>query len=253
MKISNFSENFTIKKISEKGAVGVFEMDGLYTGYGLTVGNALRRVLLSSLPGAAITHAKIRGVGHEFTTIPNVLEDVVEIILNLKKLRFRIFSDEPQIVTVKVKGEKEVTAGDIAVNANVEVINPDAHIATLTSKSAELEMELTIEQGLGYVPVETRQMEKLPIGMIALDAIFSPVVKANFVVENMRVGERTDYNKVTLTIETDGSMSPSEALKRSTDMLQEHFAKIGLIEVAAMEKPAAGEKEAKKKKVTKKK
>lgn len=241
MKIINFNETVNIKKVSEKEKVGVFEIEGLYTGYGLTIGNALRRMLLSSLPGAAITQVKIKGVGHEFTTIPNVLEDVVEIILNLKKIRFHFYADESQILTLKVKGEKKVTAADIKTNSSVDIINDDAHIATITSKSGELEMEFTVERGLGYVPVESRKLEKLPVGIIALDAFFSPVIKANFTVENMRVGDQTDYNKLNIFIETDGSITPSEALKKASGTLQEHFAKISQVEVMVSE-----EKEAKK-------
>ncbi|MEK7114901.1 MAG: DNA-directed RNA polymerase subunit alpha, partial [Patescibacteria group bacterium] len=230
MQIINFSETVNIKKISEKEKVGVFEIDGLYTGYGLTIGNALRRILLSSLPGAAITQIKVKGVGHEFTTIPHVLEDMVEIMLNLKKIRFRLYSDEPQILILKVRGEKKVTAGDIKTNANIDVINEDAHVATITNKSGELEIELTVERGLGYVPIESRKLEKLPVGTIALDAVFSPVIKANFTVENMRVGDRTDYNKLNFVVETDGSVTPSEALKKASFILQEHFSKISQIE-----------------------
>lgn len=248
MQIVNLSETLSIKKVFEDAKVGVFEVDGLYTGYGLTVGNVLRRILLSSLPGAAITQIKIKGVGHEFTTIPNVLEDVVEIILNLKKVRLAVYSEESQVLTLKVKGEKEVTAGDIKNNANVDVINPDAHIATLTGKSAELEMELTVEKGLGYVPVEFRKLEKLPVGVVALDAIFSPVTKVNFTVENMRVGDRTDYNKLTLNIETDGSISPSEALKKASEIAQEHFSKISAVEAVATERPKAKEEKKSKRK-----
>lgn len=236
MKIINFSETVNIKTISEKEKVGIFEIDGLYTGYGLTIGNALRRVLLSSLSGAAITQIKVRGVGHEFTTIPNVLEDMVEILLNLKEIRFHLYSDEPQILILKVKGEKKVTASDIKTNANIDVINNEAHIATITNKSGELEIELTVEKGLGYVSIESKKLEKLPVGTIALDAIFSPVVKANFTVENMRVGDRTDYNKLNLIIETDGSITPSEALNKASLILQEHFFKISQIEVMAPEK-----------------
>ncbi len=241
MQITNFNETVNIKKVSEKERVGIFEIDGLYTGYGLTIGNALRRILLSSLPGAAITQIKIKGVGHEFTTIPNVLEDIVEIMLNLKKIRFRLHVDEPQILVLKIKGEKKISAADIKTNANVDVVSEDIHIATITNKSGELEMELTVERGLGYVPIETRKLEKLPVGIIALDAVFSPVTKVNFTVENMRIGDRTDYNKVNLIIETDGSIMPSEALKRASDILQEHFSKISQIEVMALE-----EKEVKK-------
>lgn len=231
--MTNLSETISIKKISETPTLGVFEVSGLYTGYGLTVGNALRRVLLSSLPGAAVTQMKIKGVGHEFSTIPHVLEDAVEIMLNIKRIRFHLYGDEPQTVTVKAKGEKKVTAADIKTTAAVDVVTPEAPIATLTSKSAEFEAEFIVERGLGYVPVESRKMEKLPVGTIALDAIFSPVTKVNFTAENMRVGDRTDYNKLMITIETDGSLSPSEALKRASDTLQEHFVKVAEVEVLA--------------------
>lgn len=249
MELSNLSEAVQIKRISEDAKEGVFEVDGLYTGYGITAGNALRRVLLSSLPGAAITQVKIKGVGHEFTTIPHVTEDVVELSLNLKRIRFRLYTDEPQMLTLKVKGEKVVTAADIETNANVEVITPDAHIATLTAKSAEFEMEITVERGLGYVPVEARKMEKLAIGVVALDAIFTPVTRVSFAVENMRVADRTDYNRLRITIETDGSITPSAALVASANILQEHFTKIGVLDVKVIE----GEKAETKKKAAKKK
>src|SRR3989304_7084306 len=218
-------------KVKEDEKVGVFDIEGLYRGYGLTVGNALRRVLLSSLPGAAITRFKVKGVGHEFTTIPGVVEDMVEVGLNLKQVRFRFYADEPQILSLKVKGEKKVTAGDIKGNAQVEIQNPDFHIATLGSKTAELDMEFTVEKGLGYEPVETQKKERLPIGMIAIDAIYSPVGNVNFRVENMRVGERTDYNKVRLEIETDGPISPSSALHKASSVLLDHFGKISEIDV----------------------
>ena len=247
MQITNLSETVNIKKISEDKKVGVFEIDGLYAGYGLTIGNTLRRILLSSLPGAAITQIKIKGVGHEFTTIPNVLEDVVELILNLKKIRFAVYTEEPQVLTLKVKGEKKITAEDIKLNANVDLITPDAHIAAITGKSGELEMELTVERGLGYAPVESRRLDKLPVGVVALDAIFSPVTKVNFIVENMRVGDRTDFNKLNLVIETDGSLSPSEALKRASEISQEHFSKISVVETVATERPKKEEKKGRKK------
>jgi DNA-directed RNA polymerase subunit alpha len=189
---------------------------------------------------------KIKGVGHEFTTVPNVIEDVVEICLNLKKVRFRVHVDEPQILTLRKKGEGAVVAGDIEANANVEIITPDAHIATISGKSAELEIELTVERGLGYVPVEARKMEKLPIGVIALDAIFTPVTKVSFTVENMRVGERTDYNLLRLAIETDGSLTPSAALRKSSNILQDHFTKISAIEVKEPEPVVTEEKKKKK-------
>lgn len=250
MQYQYLSETLNIKKISETDTEGVFEVEGLYTGYGLTIGNALRRVLLSSLPGAAITQVKIKGIGHEFTTIPNIAEDVVEITLNLKKIRFRIHTDEPQVLTLKSKGEGKVTAADIETNAQVELITRDAHIATLTSKNAEFEIELTIEKGLGYVPVEVRKTEKLAIGVIAIDAIFSPVNKVNFSVENMRVGDRTDYNRLRLVIGTDGSITPSSALRKASNILQDHFAKIAQVEVKEFEAPKAEEEKPKKAKKT---
>ncbi|MBI1975082.1 MAG: DNA-directed RNA polymerase subunit alpha, partial [Parcubacteria group bacterium] len=205
----------------ENRAVVVIE--GLYPGYGLTVGNALRRVLLSSLPGAAVTSFTIKGVNHEFSTIPGVLEDVVEISLNLKRLRLRMFTEESQQLMLSVKGEREVKAKDITKNSQVEIINPDLHIATLTTKNAEFELELKVEGGIGYSQVEARQKEKLPIGMIAVDAMFSPVRKVNFEVENMRVGDRTDFNRLRLHVETDGTLAPLEALTEASKLLIDHF------------------------------
>ncbi len=253
MQFAYLSESVTIKKVSETNTDGVFEVEGLYSGYGITVGNALRRVLFSSLPGAAVTQFKIKGVQHSFSTVQNVAEDVVEIGLNLKKLRFRVHTDEPQTLTLKVKGERVVTAADIELNSEVEVMNPDANIATLTDKSAELEMELRVERGLGFVPVEARKSEKLPIGTVALDASFSPVVKANFAVENMRVGDRTDYNRLIVSVTTDGSITPSAALHKASNILKDHFDKISNIEVKAVEASAPEEDKPAKKKATKKK
>ncbi|MEK7640953.1 MAG: DNA-directed RNA polymerase subunit alpha [Patescibacteria group bacterium] len=254
MQYQYLSETVGIKKVSETEKEGVFEIEGLYAGYGLTLANALRRVLLSSLPGAAITQVKIKGVSHEFTTLEGVKEDMVEVALNMKKIRFRIHTDEPQVLTLRVKGEKVVTASDIETNAQVDLITPDAPIATLTSKSAELDIEITVEKGLGYVPVESRRSEKLPIGVIALDALFSPVSKVNFVIENMRVGERADYNRIRLIIETDGSLTPSSALRKASNILQDHFVKISGVEVKEVEAaPAIEEGEKKAKKTVKKK
>jgi len=224
---------------------GVFEIEGCYPGYGLTLGNALRRVLLSSLPGAAITSVKIKGVQHEFSTIPYVLEDVIQIILNLKQIRFRIHTDQPVTAILKAKGEKKVKAGDIETPAELEVVNPDAPIATLTDRKAELEMELEIEPGLGYVPVEQRKKEKLEIGKIAIDAIFSPIKKVNYTVENMRVGDRNDYNRLRMTIETDGTITPEEALKKAAEILMNQFKVFTVLE-------EAGKKEKKEKLITKK-
>ncbi len=246
MEKTYLSDNVKIKRVEENGTTGVFSIEGLYSGYGITMGNALRRVLLSSFPGAVVTRVKIKGVSHEFSTIPNVLEDVIQICLNLKKARFKFFASEPQVLTLKAKGEGEVTAGDIKGNAEVEVQNPDLRIATLTSKSAELEMELTVESGLGYVPVESVEREKLPVGVIALDALFSPIRKVNFTVDNMRVGDRTDYNRLTIEIETDGTVTPSHSLRKATNILLDHFNRIAEIDVMEeAEEKAAGKKKEK--------
>lgn len=223
------------KTISREGSRAVFEIGPLYPGYGTTIGNSLRRVLISSLEGAAITSAKIKGVDHEFSAIPGILEDVIEIILNLKKIRFKLFKDEPVTLTLNVKGEKEVTAADIKGAAEVEIINLGQKICTITDKKTELEMEITIEKGVGYVPVEQRQKEKLSVGKIAIDGIFTPVRNVNFTVENIRVGQRTDYNKVMLDVETDGSVSPEEALKKASQILIEHFNIINSVEVPVEE------------------
>lgn len=201
----------------------VFEIKPCYPGYGVTLGNSLRRVLLSSLPGAAITAVKIKGVPHEFSTIPYVLEDVVQIILNLKRIRIKMHSEEPVTLVLKVKGEKEVKASDIEKSSDVGIMNKNAHIATLTDKKAELEMEIRVEKGRGYLPVEKRAKDKLEIGTIAVDAIFSPVKKINYEVEDMRVGEHTDYNRLVIDIETDGSISPKDALTQSAQILADHF------------------------------
>ncbi len=241
MEYTYLSDSLKIKRVSEDNYLGVFDIEGLYRGYGITVGNALRRVLLSSLPGAAITRFKLKGALHEFTTVPGVVEDVVEIGLNLKKVRFRFNAEEPQVLTLKVKGEREVKGSDIEGNAEVQVQNPDLHIASLTTKSAELDMELTVEKGYGYVPVESQRIDRLPIGVMALDAFFSPVVRVNFLVENMRVGERTDYNRIRLQIETDGTISPSRTLHKAADILVDHFKKISDVDVKEVEPEAVSE------------
>ena len=235
MEYTHLSNTVKVKTISENATTGVFEIEGLYTGYGLTTGNALRRALLSSLPGAAITQVRIKNVPHEFTTLPGVKEDFVEVSLNFKNLRFRLFSDEPQVLTLKAKGEKVVTGADIQLNSQIGIINPEAVIATLTSKSASFEAELTIERGLGYSAVETRKVEKLPIGTIMIDAFFSPVKRVNYEVENMRVGESTTYNRLKIEIETDGSISPSAALHKTSNILKDHFEKIGEVQIQEFE------------------
>jgi len=174
--------------VKEGGNTATFEISPLYPGYGATIGNVLRRTLISSLEGAAVTAVKIKGVDHEFTTIPGVLEDVIAVILNLKNVRFRLFKDEAAELTLKVKGLKKVTAGDIKTSSDVEIVNPDQVIATITDKKTELEMTIVVERGIGYIPVEQRQKEKLTVGEIAIDGIFTPVRNVNFRVENIRVG-----------------------------------------------------------------
>lgn len=211
------------KIIKKEGNRAVFEIENCYPGYGVTLGNAFRRVLLSSLVGAAVTSLKIKGVEHEFSTIPHILEDVIQIILNLKQVRFKLHSDGPVVLTLKAKGEKTVKASDIKLTSDVEIVNKDARIATLTDKKAELDMEIEIDSGLGYVPVEQRKKEKLPIGYIAVDAVFSPVVRTNYEVENMRVGDRIDFNRLRIDIETDGSIAPEEAFQKTAQILVDHF------------------------------
>lgn len=206
-----------------KNNTGTIEIPGCFPGYGTTLGNVIRRVLLSSIEGSAITSVKIKGVSHEFSAIDGVLEDVVQIILNLKKVRFRMHGDEKVTATLKVKGEKEVTAKDIKTSSDVEVVDNDQHIATLTDKKASLEMEFTIEKGIGYVPSDQHAVEEKEVGAIMVDAIYTPVKRVNYNVENMRVGKRTDYEKVTLEIVTDGSVTPQEAFEKSVDILVEQF------------------------------
>ncbi len=210
-----------VKKGQENGKVFIFEP--LYPGYGNTIGNALRRVLLSSLPGAAVQAVKIKGVDHEFSSISHVKEDVVTIILNLKKLKFNFHGEEPVKVNLHVKGEKAVTAGDIKTKSDVEVVSKKLHIATLTGKDSELDMELTIGSGRGYVTVETREDEQLDIGTIAIDSIYTPVKNVNFDIENVRVAQMTNYERLILNVSTDGTITPEEALKMASVILVEHF------------------------------
>jgi len=226
--------------IDEKS--GKFEIMGCYPGYGMTLGNALRRVLLASLKGSAITAVKIKGVSHEFSTLDGVMEDAVQIILNLKKIRFKMHSDEPVKVSLKFKGEGKVTAKEIKCPSSVEVVNKDQIIATITDKKVELELELEISNGLGYVPIDQQHRLEKEIGVIAIDAVYTPIQRVNYEVENMRVGKRTDYNKITLEIVTDGSITPEEAFKKAVAILVEQFSVLGGIEV--VEEKETEEKEA---------
>ena len=203
------------KVVLEKDFLGVYEIDGLYPGYGHTLGNSLRRIILSSLPGAAVTHVKIAGVNHEFSTIPGVKEDVITMILNLKRLRIKMTTDESQTISFKIKGVKDVTGGDITVPGQVEILNPELHIASITDKATELDVEITVARGLGYVSKDVLQKERVDIGTISLDATFTPIRKVNYEVENMRIGDRTDFNRLKITIETDGTITPHQALEQS--------------------------------------
>ena len=205
--------------IEENETQGRYEIDGLYPGYGHTLGNSLRRIVLSSLPGAAITGVKIEGVSHEFSTIKGVKEDVIAILLNLKKIRFSVIGDEPQTLALKIKGAKKITAGDIKLPGQITLANPDQHIASITDKDVELDMEITVEKGIGYVPKEVIQKERVDIGTITLDAAFSPILQANYDVEQMRVGDRTDFNKLRMFIHTDGTISPREAFEKAIEIM----------------------------------
>jgi DNA-directed RNA polymerase subunit alpha len=207
------------KIIKEEGNSGIYEIDGLYPGYGHTLGNSLRRIILSSIPGAAITKVKIKGVEHEFSSVTGVKEDVINILLNLKRLRVKMITDEPQVLTIKAKGITKVTAKDIDVPGQVEILSGDMHIADLTEKGAELDIEMTVEKGLGYVPKEVVHKDRIEIGAISLDATFSPIPRANYEVEHMRVGDRTDFNRLRISIETDGTLTPKQALEDSISLM----------------------------------
>jgi DNA-directed RNA polymerase subunit alpha len=198
-------------------------LEPLYPGYGVTIGNTMRRVLLSSLPGAAVTMVKIKFVDHEFSTIPNIKEDVIQIILNLKQLRVKSRSSEPVRLFLKVKGEKIVTASDIKETDLVEIISKDLHIATLDNKNSELDMELVVEQGRGYLPVEARENVKMELGMIAVDSIFTPVKSVHFDITNVRVGQLTNFDKLEIIIETDGTITGQEAINIASHILIDHF------------------------------
>ncbi len=203
-----------------------------YPGYGTTLGNALRRVLLSSLPGSAITAVKIKGVDHEFSSLENVKEDIVEIILNLKNVRLKVIGDEPQELELIVKGEKIVTAKDFKKNSQVKIVNPEQVIATITDKNTEFQMKVLVNSGRGYVPVENREKEKLDIGFIAIDAIYTPLKTVNFNTVNVRVGQQTNYDQLILDIATDGSLAPTEAFQAAAKILVEHFNLLSTTELA---------------------
>lgn len=227
MTMENFDKTIVLpskpKVILEEADSGIYEIDGFYPGYGFTIGNSLRRIILSSLPGAAITSVKIEGIEHEFSSIKGVKEDVVMIMLNIKRLHIKMLSNEPQTISIKAKGVKIVTAKDIEAPGQVEIMNPELAIATLTDKDSELKIEMTVEKGLGFVSRDTIGKNKVDIGTIVLDANFSPILKVSYEVENMRVGDRTDFNRLRISIKTDGSISPRESLEKAINIMIEQL------------------------------
>lgn len=232
--------------VAEDDHKGVYEIDGLYPGYGHTLGNSLRRIILSSLPGAAITSLKIDGVAHEFSTIEGVKEDVVLILLNLKKVRFKLLVEETQTATLEIKGARQVTAGDIKTSGQLEVLNPDLYIAELTDKNSSISIEMNVNRGLGFVPRDMHEKGKVDIGTIAVDAIFSPIRRVSYEVENMRVGDKTNHNRLRILIETDGTITPREALEKSiATMIHQLQAIVGFetIEESLPESPKEAKEE----------
>ena len=209
-------------EVGQNGCYGRFVIEPLERGFGHTLGNSLRRVLLSSLPGVAVSSVHIEGVQHEFSTIPGVKEDVTEIILNLKTMACKMFADGPKQLTIDVKGPCELTAGDIKTDDEVEIANPDLHIATL-NEDAHLQMQLTLDRGRGYVSADKNKTPSMPIGVIPIDSIFTPVKKVNYTVEDTRVGQITDYDKLTLEIWTNGTLKPEEAISSAAKILNEHL------------------------------
>ena len=226
-QVGTLQDNITLPRIKNtktQDNYASYDIEPLEAGYGVTLGNSLRRVLLSSLPGAAVTSIRIEGVQHEFQDIPHVMEDVTDIVLNVKQLRLRSFSDHPVSMRLEVSGERVVTAADIMAPSTVEIVNPDLHIATLDNEDARLEMELVVETGRGYVPADSK--EDQPIGVIPIDAIYTPVQNVNYSVEHTRVGQITNFDKVVLEITTDGTITPDEALRQSSDILVRHFTQL---------------------------
>lgn len=253
-------KNIEYKEINENKAQ--ITLEPLFHGYGITIANPLRRVLLSSLPGSAVTKIKIKGANHEFSTLAFIKEDLVEMILNIKRLRIKMFGDEPIKLQLSAKGEKVVRASEIEKNANAEIVNKDLIIATLTDKKAELDIEFTVERGMGYVSVEDRgDKNDVEPGEISIDSLFTPIVNVSFGIEEVRVGKITDYEKLAMKIETDGTINPREALDRSLNIILDHFNFIksgkNEIEEVIEETPAEVEevieKEIKEKKVKKEK
>ncbi len=231
------------RAILEEGNAGTYEIDGLYPGYGHTLGNSLRRIILSSLGGAAVTHVKVQGAEHEFSVLDGVREDVLTILLNVKRIRFKMHdTTEPVTVTLSVKGPGVVSAEHIDCPSTVEVLNPDQYIAEITGKT-DLTIEMTISHGLGYVARDVHEKERMTVGLIALDAVFTPIRRVNYDVEQMRVGDRTDYNRLRISLETDGTMTPREALERSIAIMIHQLKAIIGFQDEVKDEPAEEEEE----------
>ncbi|HMD80575.1 MAG TPA: DNA-directed RNA polymerase subunit alpha, partial [Anaerolineales bacterium] len=211
-------------EVEDQGSsAATFTIHPYHPGYGPTVANALRRVLLSSLPGAAITSVKIEGVDHEFTTLPGIKEDIVSLVMNLKKIRLKSLSEQPVEIRLIVSGEKVVTAGDFDTPPDITIVNPEQVVATLTDSQSKIELRCMVEQGRGYLPTEERRDDSRPIGTIAIDAVFTPVQRVSFKIENVRVGQDTNYHKLHLMIATDGTITPEAALRQAASILTDHF------------------------------
>ncbi len=215
--------NASIEVRERRDNYAKFVIEPLERGFGITLGNSLRRVLLSTIPGAAVTYVKIDGVLHEFSTIPGIVEDTTNLLLNLKGLPIKLESDEPKVLTLSVSGAREVTASDITPDSDVEILQPDYHLATMTGKSAKLQMEIGVEKARGYVTADRQKNVEHMIGLIPMDSIFSPIRKVNFVVDDTRVGQSVDFDRLTLEIETNGSITPDDALSTAATILQEQL------------------------------
>ena len=241
--------NIECVEADDKRNYAKFICEPLERGYGMTIGNSLRRILLSSLPGAAITSVKINGVVHEFSTVPGVVEDVPELIVNLKNVRLKVFDNEEKIIRIDFKGAGEVTAADIVTDGTVEILNPELHIAT-TSENCDLHMEMTVNRGRGYNVAEKNKKDNNPIDVLAIDSIFTPVKKVNYTVENTRVGQMVDYDKLTIEVWTDGSLKPFEALSLAAKVMTGHLELfIDLSETAKNTQVMVEKEESKKEKV----
>jgi DNA-directed RNA polymerase subunit alpha len=223
MTIIDSPQGASIEVRERRDNYAKFVIEPLERGFGITLGNSLRRVLLSSIPGAAVTYVKIDGVLHEFSTIPGVVEDTTNLLLNLKGLPIKLDTDEPKVLTLSVNGAKEVTASDVTPDADVEILQPDYHIATMTAKSARLQMEIGVEKSRGYVTADKQKNVEHMIGLIPMDSIFSPIRKCNFTVDDTRVGQSVDFDRLTLEIETNGSITPDDALSTAATILQEQL------------------------------